>query len=449
MSLPTNEFGTSVPWDSRYPMISKRSRSRLLSETIVGSAPIGLNVASDSLSGTLPGIMHKTQLHPDLHIGNFVITDRRMPARCPCCGKEAQLYCPKCVWSTFFQNQGFARKRDEWNRKKAELGTKLKNLLEQEANHQSQLFQKQRRIAELRNLIKQKKENIEYLRMYKESKTKELAKMKRNVDALKKKAEDHHRKINDNKEKEMKLQHDLDRIKLRRHHALMKRFKELSILFPIVESAPERFDDDGKIIQMIEEAISSDRAVRYSEVAQRKPIPKVFYKICRCLVPGSSDYTDLLSEVADCRAIVSRTSKETIAGLAFTAQFVNSLSYLFDIHVPFRLYIEDFLTCESWTKSLFQTDVFCLNLSIVLLCLHAGIESKNLNLSKPFENLKLLKETLHNKEFNQICFFDSKYDKLHDQILNELENLSWEESPETGLDVNEVEEDWVNVYRAK
>lgn len=232
----------------------------------------------------------------------------------------------------------------------------------------------------------------------------------------------------------------------------MKRFEELSLLFPIVESVPQQYDNnepDAKIIQMIEEAAFSDKAARYSEVAKRTTVPKIFYKIRQCLVPGASNYSDLMSEISDPRALLSRVSKETIAGLAFTAQFINSLSYLFDIHVPFRLYIEDFLACETWTKSLFQTDVFCLNLSIVLLCLHAGIESKNLDLSKPFENLKLLKEILSVKELNQICFFDSKYDKLHNQILNELGSLSWEESPETGLDVNEVEEDWVNVFKTK
>ncbi|KAE9555328.1 hypothetical protein FO519_001487 [Halicephalobus sp. NKZ332] len=424
----------------------------MLSETIVGSVPIGLNAASDSLSGMLPGIMHKTQLHPDIQLGNFVIADRRMPARCPCCGKDAQLYCPNCVWATFFQSQGFARRRDEWNRRKAELGTRLKTLFEQEGNDQSQLFQKQRRIAELRNQIKQKRDNIEHLKVVKERKANELSKMKRNVDALRKKADDHHKKINDNKERELKLQQDLNRIKLRRYRALMKRFEELLVLFPMIEAIPQRSDDDepdAKIIQMIEEAAFSDKAARYSEVAKRRTVPKVFYKIRQCLVPGTSDYTDLLSEISDHRTVVSRGSKETVAGLAFTAQFINSLSYLFDIYIPFRLYIEDLLTCETWTRSLFQTDIFCLNLSIVLLCMHAGIETRNLDLSKPFENLKLLREALSNKEPGRICFFENKEDKLHQQVLDELENISWEESPETGLDVNEVEEDWVNVYKTK
>uniref|UniRef100_A0AC34QAB4 Beclin 1-associated autophagy-related key regulator n=2 Tax=Panagrolaimus sp. JU765 TaxID=591449 RepID=A0AC34QAB4_9BILA len=450
MSLPTSRSGASVPRDidrTRLAMISGRN----LASPIVGSAPIGLNAASDSLCGSLPGVFHKHEIQ--LQLGNFVIADRRMPIRCPCCGKDSQLYCPTCVWNTFFQQQNFAKRREGLNRRKAELSIELKNLLEQQACDQTQLFQKQRRIGTLKDLISEKRANIERLKETKEKKKSELARTQKHVEALKKKAQAHHKRIEDYKKTEERLEADLNRLKLRRHQYLIQHFRELMALFPMIESAPQRIGDDEpslKIVQMIEDAAFLDKA-RYSEVAKRQTVPKIYYKVRGCLVPGMSDYAELLNELSDRRSLTTRASKETIAGLGFTAQFVNSLSFLFDVHVPFRVHIDDLLTCENWTKSLLLTDVFCLNLSVVLICMHAGVETKHLDLRKPFNNFKLLNEIMAKKSPSSICFFDNKQDKLHNQILNELQNLSttWEESPETGFDVNEVEEDWVSVTKTK
>lgn len=63
---------------------------------------------------------------------------------------------------------------------------------------------------------------------------------------------------------------------------MIQHFRELMALFPMIESAPQRIGDDEpslKIVQMIEDAAFLDKA-RYSEVAKRQTVPKIYYKVC-------------------------------------------------------------------------------------------------------------------------------------------------------------------------
>jgi hypothetical protein len=435
-------FGFSSP-----PNTSPRDFRRPLFSESLGSTQ-GLAVAYDSFPTRMPGIYHQVQRR--VSPLNYVIPER-MPSRCPCCGTDSQLYCSKCVLDHFLHPHNFARRRDQLNRRKAEIGTKLKQLLEPEANDQAQIFQKRRRIAELRAQINDKKENIQHLKEFRDSKTKELQRNEKNVSALKRKMQTHKERIIGQKQAEEELRKVFAKACRDRHQIIAKYSQQLSALFPIIESAPQGSNDnpDNKIQQMIEEAGFGDKNKnqKYSEAAKRMPTIKTFYKVRGCLVPGENDYNDVLTEISDHRALASRSSRETIAGLAYTAQYVNAVSYLYDLYIPFKLHIDDLIASEGWSRELFETDAFCLNLSIALMCLHSGIDSKMLHFKKPFYNLKLLQEVLMNGNPHPIAVFHPKDDRLHKEIVTELKQLSWLESAETGFDVNDVEDDWVDVVK--
>jgi hypothetical protein len=429
-------FGISSP-----PNLTPRDFRRPLFSESLGTMTQGLAVAYDSFPTTMPGIYHKHQVQKrGVSPVNYVIPGRIM-LRCPCCGsEESPLYCSKCVLEHFLRPHNFARRRDQLNRRKAEIGTQLKQMFEPEANDQAQIFLKRRKIADLRAKINEKKDNIEHLKELKESKTKELQRNQKNVLALKKKTDTHKNRIDGQNQAEEGLRKRFSEICYERNQIIAKNFQQLSTFFPVIESAPQTSDNNPeiKIQQMIEEA---------GEVAKRMPISKTYFKVRGCLVPGESDFNDLLKEISDHRALASQSSRETVAGLAYLAQFINATSYLFDLYIPFRLHIDDLIAFDGWSRALFETDSFCLNLSVALMCLHAGIDAKNIYFKKPFHNLKLLQEVLISGKPHRIAVFHPKDDRLHKEIVTELKQLSWEESAETRFDVNDVEDDWVDVVK--
>uniref|UniRef100_A0AC34F8U4 Uncharacterized protein n=1 Tax=Panagrolaimus sp. ES5 TaxID=591445 RepID=A0AC34F8U4_9BILA len=387
-------FGFSSP-----PNASPRDFRRPLFSESEGSTQ-GLAIAYDSFPSTSPGIYHKHQVQRRVSPVNYVIPDRRMPSRCPCCGTDAQLYCSTCVLEHFLRPHNFARRRDQLNRRKAEIGTQLKQILEPEANDQAQIFQKRRKIAELRERINEKRDNIQHLKELRDSKSKEVQRNEKNVSALKRKMQTHKERIIGQKQAEEELRKVFSKACRDRHQIIAKYSQQLSTFFPVIESAPQGSNDnpDNKIQQMIEEAGFADKSKnqKYSEVAKRMPTLKTYFKVRGCLVPGENDYSDVLTEIVDHRALASRSSRETIAGLAYTAQFVNAISYLYDLY---------------------------------------------------FYLLTLKKRVKIGKMPRPIAVFHPKDDRLHKEIVTELKQLSWLESAETGFDVNDVEDDWVDVVK--
>lgn len=71
-------------------------------------------------------------------------------------------------------------------------------------------------------------------------------------------------------------------------------------------------------------------------------------------------------------------------------QFLNSIAFLLDFNLPYRLSLRELAIWNRWTPDLFSTDIFRLNANVMTLCAAFGLRNEVLVAQNPFNNLHLL-----------------------------------------------------------
>jgi hypothetical protein len=75
-------------------------------------------------------------------------------------------------------------------------------------------------------------------------------------------------------------------------------------------------------------------------------------------------------------------------------QFLNSIAFLLDFTLPYRLPLRELAVWNRWSTDLFSTDMFRLNANVMTLCAAFGLKNDVLAVQNPFNNLHLLIQEL-------------------------------------------------------
>lgn len=110
-----------------------------------------------------------------------------------------------------------------------------------------------------------------------------------------------------------------------------------------------------------------------------------------CEINENSQYERLESElIAGSPLVLSKRARLSFAALLYMCQFLNSIAFLLDFNLPYRLSLRELAIWNRWTPDLFSTDIFRLNANVMTLCAAFGLRNEVLVAQNPFNNLHLL-----------------------------------------------------------
>lgn len=170
------------------------------------------------------------------------------------------------------------------------------------------------------------------------------------------------------------------------------------------------------------------------------PHSNIRFSICGCFF--NDDLREWL-RVGLPKSRAARALHSALAAVTYAVQLVGILPVLFDVYLPYQLSLRDVALCDNWKEEgLFDTDIFKLNMSVLLLCLNRGIDAERLNLLEPFANLLILCNALINASphhLNSTCVLS---DELAQLVEKEFKKVTWAERERAQVAVLPTEDDW-------
>ncbi|CAD5207651.1 unnamed protein product [Bursaphelenchus okinawaensis] len=353
--------------------------------------------------------------------------------RCPSCRLQSQLVCPACVSSNFRTSKLKEAYRESFL-KKAEIDRKMDVLLQLKMKLDSDLFAKQRNIKLMKEKIEVCKENI--YRLKKKIAVAEMrrSKCEKNVRTLDLKQNSHSKRIGLQEQENAKLKAYL-KVKRDEIFCYIRFYTSLfSHYIPI-----QRFTKENK--KMVE-ATSSTTVTEPPQ--QWPPVKKFYFTVNGCVIEDNNEYERLLDDLLEGVSVIflGKHSKHAYSGLLYTIRLVNVIAYFADLWLPYRYDLKDFALCTGWSQDLFYTDMFKLNVNVLSLAAAFGLKNEQIKINQPVHNLHTLVNSLLKNDLTGTDGLVSE--KMKHQIFDAFSKFVWEERNDR-LEVDNVEEDWVNV----
>ncbi|XP_055600933.1 beclin 1-associated autophagy-related key regulator [Uranotaenia lowii] len=339
--------------------------------------------------------------------------------KCPlCCYLKRHFHCRGCIRNGDFRHSShhlmerFSEKQIRFRNLKAALATqegKCVNLLAQRrlcCQLKAQIKQKSENIANIRQLLAQKKDNI----TLSQARKKELNEHNRMLriklprcDDKVKVLEDYVLSKQDESERRRQCLKELQsKLKQERRENIDKLIK---YIFPISQAISNRSSfssSDGESKNTINEILEATRTayVRGKWVLQDS-FGEVQHIIVAPALPGNGNYSayndwatvnpaaDASTKTSDdaARNVSSKNPAHTIAAaLTYTTQLTQIMCFYLDIRLPYKVVYSDFCT-TALSEAQFNRKVARLNANILYLCYTQGCRLNDLQPTHTLENV--------------------------------------------------------------
>ncbi|CAD5212218.1 unnamed protein product [Bursaphelenchus xylophilus] len=381
------------------------------------------------------GVLHRvdSQIFPS----NLKFNQVEM-VRCPACRLQSQLMCPSCVCTNIRANK-LREVYREWFLRKAEICRKIEQVLEPRMKLEADFYAKKKSVKLIRQKIEAARDNIQRLKKKIAVVEVRRSKCEKNVRTLEKKSVSHSKRIqlqnveNDKLRAYLKAKRE-DTFRYVRFYTSL-----FSHYIPI-----DRFAKENKTKKKVGDAMASMMATDSPAVQQWPPVKKYYYTVNGCAIEDNCEYDRLLDDLLEGVSIIflEKHSKHAYSALLYTIRLVNVMALFADLLLPYHYDIKDFALYSNWSQDLFFTDMFKLNVNILALCAVFGLKNEQIKISQPFHNLYNLVHALLKKEIDGTDGLINE--KMKHQIFDAFCKFVWEERNDR-LEVDNVEEDWVNV----
>ncbi|MFH4977303.1 hypothetical protein AB6A40_004012 [Gnathostoma spinigerum] len=143
---------------------------------------------------------------------------------------------------------------------------------------------------------------------------------------------------------------------------------------------------------------TSSRSAPVSEENSEADLPSTsdvreeyIFSIGNCHVSDGLRSSHLGKQLESGVTSLSDEQRLTFAGLIYGIQFVDIISLIFDVYIPYKLSLKD-VALLIFSSEGFDADILKFNCSVVTLCLELGISPSEVDIFRPFANLYLLFE---------------------------------------------------------